>query len=136
MIKQALGYGILEHTKAGQEENIQTFVTSLETLLTPLLPEKQHIRHKLEKTVREAYNLANQMSCEQALYQWGPVPVGSLADETYMEWSDTDQRGRVFLCTFPMCLKEVRDNDGQRQVCLVKADVELEHVLKNILRPW
>ena len=133
IIKQALGYGVLEVTKPLQEEPIKLHVDFLETLLTPLQPTKQPIRRKLEKTVCQAVDLANAMACEQALYQWRMVPIGSVAEKVCVEWSDIDQKGHVFLCTFPMCLKEVRDDDGQKQICLVKADVELEHVLGNIL---
>jgi len=124
---------MLEQAKAQQEEYKKTLVEFLETLLTPLLPTKQEIRRKLEKTIDEATELANGMACEQAVYHWQIIPIGSVAEQTCMEWSDTDQRGHVFLCTFPMCWKEVREEDGQKQVCLVKADVELEHSLGNIL---
>ena len=103
MIKQALGHGVLEQAKAHQEESKKGLIDFLETLLTPLLPTKQTIRRKLEKTVGEAVELANSMACEQALYHWRIVPVGSAAEETLMEWSDMDQRGHVVLCTFPMC---------------------------------
>jgi hypothetical protein len=133
MIKQALGYGALEQAKVSQEEDKKSLVGFLETLLTPLLPTKQAIRRKLEKTIGDSVELANGMACEQALYHWQIIPIGSVADEKRMEWSNTEQRGRVFLCTFPMCWKEVREEDGQKQVCLVKADVELEHSLGNIV---
>ena len=132
MIKQALGHGVLDQAQAHQEEYKKGLVDFLETLLTPLLPIKQIIRRKLEKTVGEAVELANSMACEQALYRWWIVPVGSAAEETLMEWSNTDERGHVLLCTFPMCWKVVREDEGQKEVCLVKADVELEHALRYI----
>jgi hypothetical protein len=130
MIKQALGHGVLEQAQAHQEEYKKGLVDFLETLLTPLLPTKQTIRRKLEKTVGEAAELANSMACEQALYHWQTVLVGAAAEETCMEWSDMDERGHVVLCTFPMCWKVVREDEGQKHVCLVKADVELENVLR------
>lgn len=133
MIKQALGYGLLEHTNPYHKKTIQSLVDILEPLLTPLLPTRQTIRQKLEKTVTEAVSLANAMACEQAIYHWQMVPVGTVAEETCMEWTDIDQKGFVFLCTFPMCLKEVREEDAQTRVCLVKADVELHHVLENVI---
>lgn len=134
MIKQALGYGILQQAQLHQEEYKKKVIGFLETLLTPLLPTKQTIRRKLEKTIDEAVELANSMACEQALYNWQIVPVGSAAEETLMEWSDMDQSGRVVLCTFPIFRKLVREDDGQKKICLVKADVELEHTLQYLNR--
>jgi hypothetical protein len=107
-------------------------VEGFENTLKLLLPTPQDIRPKLTKLIDEAVELANLMTCEQALFQCDIVTPGMPFNCKYMDTPEDKQTGQVYLCTFPLFTKRVMRENGKetKKKCLVTASVELESVVR------
>jgi hypothetical protein len=92
-------------------------------MLSPLLPTKQEIRPKLSRILDNAIDLANSMTRERAIFSCELVSGGRAIEVTEMNVSDEDQKGNV---TFPMFRRKIMAEGMGRNVCILKADVELE----------
>ena len=128
MIHQALGYGVLEQIKSSQPESQKTLVDFIEDIITPLLPKRQNIRPKLEKTIYRAVDLANAMTCEQGLFRCYAIIAGAKMNGDIMDVSDDAQIGRVAFCTFPAFAKRSIEEDKDIRIYMLKASVELESI--------
>lgn len=131
LIRQALGRGVLVQTESQQSKVKNAFIGHIESMLSTLLPIKQNIRPKLQRIIDNAVDLANTMTRERALFLCRVIPTGRAIEDMYMEVSDEDQKGKVFMCTFPMFCRRIMDEGTGRNVCLVKADVELESAFQS-----
>lgn len=131
MIRQALGRGVLVQTESQQSKVKNAFISHIESMLSTLLPIKQNIQPKLQRIIDNAVDLANTMTRERALFLCRVIPTGRAIEDMYMEVSDEDQKGKVFMCTFPMFCRRIMDEGTGRNVCLVKADVELESAFQS-----
>jgi hypothetical protein len=132
MIHQALGYGVLEQIKSSQLESKKTLVDFIEDIITPLLPKRQNIRTKLEKTIYRAVDLANAMTCEQGLFRCYAIIAGATMNEDIMDVSDDAQIGRIAFCTFPAFAKRSIQDGEDSRTYILKASVELESIFGGV----
>ena len=135
MVRQALGQGVLEQFKSTQNEIHEDLINALENTLKLLLPKPQDIRPKLVKIVDGAIELANEMTCEQALFKCKMFSSASAFIDKFMYVPDDKQKGRVYMCTFPLFTKRVC-HDGRLSWSgrLQPASVELESVFRQHIR--
>ena len=127
--RQTLGYAVLENTKSNQVDHKTRLVERIENLLLPLLPIREAIRPGLIKLIDMAVDLSNDMLMEKAWFRCRMIRAGRAYDENLMEAEET-QEGRVYLCTFPLFIKVVRDGEEEGR-CFVKANVELESMFRS-----
>jgi hypothetical protein len=126
-----LGQGVLEQFKPTQNQIHEELINTLENTLIPLLPKLQDIRPKLVKIVDGAIELANEMTCEQALFRCKIFPSGTAFNDELMYIPDDNQKGRVYMCTFPLFVKRVyQDGRLYWRGPLEPASVELESVFR------
>jgi hypothetical protein len=112
--------------ESNQSRAKNSLLDCVESTLSPLLPTKQEIRPKLNRIIDNAIDLANSMTRERAIFSCDLIPGGSTIDDMEMNVSDEDQRGKVFMCTFPMFRRRIMEEGMGTYLCLLKADVELE----------
>lgn len=135
MIRQALGQGVLEQFKPTQKEIRDDLINELENTVKLLLPKPQDIRPKLVKIVDGAIELANEMTCEQALFKCKIFPSGEAFMDKFMYVPDDNQRGRVYICTFPLFIKRIyHDGRASWGGRLQPASVELESAFRQHVR--
>jgi hypothetical protein len=126
LIREALGRGALVYVESRQSQAKDSLLDLIESMLSPLLPTKQEIRPKLSRILDIAIDLANSMTRERAIFSCELVSGGRAIEDTEMNVSDEDQKGNVFICTFPMFRRKIMAEGMGRNVCILKADVELE----------
>jgi hypothetical protein len=125
-IRQALGQAELRQLAKSQETAKSELVRRLVETLKRLLPRPIDIQPMVSKILDMAIKVANDMTEEQALFHCHIIEAGRPPSESSIQVADDAQSGNVFLCTFPLFARLIRDEWSERLVPVVKASAELE----------
>lgn len=125
-IRQALGQAELRQLAKSQETAKLELVRRLVEILERLLPRPIDIQPMVSKIVDMAVKVANDITEEQALFRCHIIEAGRPPSESSIHVADDSQSGDVFMCTFPLFARLIRDEWNERLVPVVKASVELE----------
>ena len=103
-------------------------VTDLVEILALLLPDGKHLRTYVAKAVQNATELANRIAKENMFLRTYLAEAGMAADDrNSIDVPNSEQTGKVFMCTFPGLRRRIIDNEGMgRFVHFVRATVELD----------
>jgi hypothetical protein len=135
MFRQALGQAEVRQLRGRTQESAKSkLVARIEETIKPLLPRPIDIQPMVSKIVDLAVNSANEMTEEQAMFRCVMIEAGRPPSESSVQIAGEGQSGNVFMCTFPMFARLVRDEGKGKlvPVYVVKACVELESAF-NIL---
>jgi len=129
-VRQTIGKALLYHHESTQKATRDNLIVNLEEILRLLLPTTRDIRPKVRELVKRAIQIAHLITCEQALFNCDLCHGGSQFKGDVMYLPDENQRGRVFMCTFPYFGKRLLQNGRERAHCLFPASVELESIVR------
>ena len=92
-----------------------------------LLPGKPDAIHSIvTQIVDKAVTLANDMTEDQILFQCYMIYPGQQPTVAFVHVADSEQTGRMILCTFPGFGRKVWEAGKVQLIPVVKASVELE----------
>jgi hypothetical protein len=118
---------VLPHVRKDQEARKEKVIQQLERAMKLLLPGKPDDIHSIvTQIVDKAVTLANDMTEEQILFRCYMIHAGQQPTEAIVHVADSEQTGRVILCTFPGFGRKVWEDGKVQLIPVVKASVELE----------
>ena len=127
MVRQAVGKAELHQVQRRTQESAKLkLVARIEETIKPLLPQPIDIQPMLSKIVGLAINLANEITEEQAMVRCIMIEAGRPPSESKVQIVEEGQSGNVFMCTFPMFGKVIRDEGEEKLVPIFKGYVELD----------
>ena len=98
MIRQMMGCAMLCKVRDQREAMIQKTIKDLRGILELFLPRQADLRPSLNRIIRAAVNLADQIAEEQALFCWPLSEERETSTERKVEETPAEE---IFLCTFP-----------------------------------
>jgi hypothetical protein len=132
LVHQAVGRGILRFTG----ENVKSLASArgqLQTILRQLLPAvtDDAIEQFVTKVVGPALDLKKAMMEEQALFQVYWIDCDSHFNEDRVEVVDEQPNSNVLLCTYPGLRRISKEDGGEVEHIVVKANAILKSDFKN-----